>query len=175
MHKFFSNLIALVCMQSVIMVFSQKTERYLMEKQKISQTLDDLNNYAAQADFIKYFDLFADESVFIGTDATEIWTKPEFMKYAKPHFDNGKAWTFKTVKRNITVSKNGKLAWFDEILDTQMKICRGSGVLEKIGNRWKIRQYILSMTVPNEVSRDVVRLKTDLENKVLESWSGNKK
>lgn len=175
MHKFFSNLIALVCMLSVIMVFSQKTERYLMEKQKISQTLDDLNNYAAQADFIKYFDLFADESVFIGTDATEIWTKPEFMKFAKPHFDNGKAWTFKTVKRNITVSKNGKLAWFDEILDTQMKICRGSGVLEKIGNRWKIRQYILSMTVPNEVSRDVVRLKTDLENKVLESWSGNKK
>lgn len=175
MHKFFSSLIALVCMLSVIMVFSQKTERYLMEKQKISQTLDDLNNYAAQADFIKYFDLFADESVFIGTDATEIWTKPEFMKFAKPHFDNGKAWTFKTVKRSITVSKNGKLAWFDEILDTQMKICRGSGVLEKIGNRWKIRQYVLSMTVPNEVSRDVVRLKTDLENKVLESWSGNKK
>jgi hypothetical protein len=35
-------------------------------------------------------------------------------------------------------------------LSTQMKICRGSGVLVKIGNDWKIKHYVLSMTVPNE-------------------------
>jgi hypothetical protein len=45
-----------------------------------------------------------------------------------------------------------KMAWFDE-LSTQMKICRGSGVLVKIGNDWKIKHYVLSMTVPNETRR----------------------
>jgi hypothetical protein len=46
----------------------------------------------------------------------------------------------------------GKTAWFDELLNTQMKICRGSGVLVKIGQEWKIKQYVLSMTIPNDNS-----------------------
>jgi hypothetical protein len=29
-------------------------------------------------------------------------------------------------------------AWFDELLDTQMKICRGSGILVKENKQWKI-------------------------------------
>jgi hypothetical protein len=39
-----------------------------------------------------------------------------------------------------------KTAWFDELLNTQMKICRGSGVLVKIDGKWKIKHYVLSMT-----------------------------
>jgi hypothetical protein len=31
---------------------------------------------------------------------------------------------------------------------TQMKICRGSGVVEKINGIWKVKQYVLSVTVP---------------------------
>ena len=54
-------------------------------------------------------------------------------------------------------------------LDTQMKICRGSGVLEKIGGKWKIRQYVLSMTVPNEVVNEVVKVKTPIEDSVLQT------
>ena len=127
-----------------------------------------MNAYAASADFKNYFDLFAEESTFIGTDASEIWNKKEFMAYAKPHFDKGKAWSFKSLKRNITFSKDGKYAWFDELLETQMKICRGSGVLEKIGNTWKIRQYVLSMAIPNEVSNDVIKIKSELETKKIE-------
>lgn len=139
-----------------------------VQRKNVSQVLDKLNEYAASADFKNYFDLYAEESTFIGTDATEIWNKKEFMAYAKPHFDKGRAWNFKSLKRNITFSKDGKYAWFDELLDTQMKICRGSGVLEKIGNHWKIRQYVLSMTIPNEVSGDVIKTKSDLENKLLD-------
>ncbi|AZI20570.1 nuclear transport factor 2 family protein [Chryseobacterium taklimakanense] len=139
-----------------------------VQKKNVSKVLDDLNAYAASADFKNYFDLFAEESTFIGTDASEIWNKKEFMAYAKPHFDKGKAWSFKSLKRNITFSKDGKYAWFDELLETQMKICRGSGVLEKIGNTWKIRQYVLSMTIPNEVSNDVIKIKSELETRKIE-------
>ncbi|WP_313717463.1 nuclear transport factor 2 family protein, partial [Kaistella carnis] len=130
----------------------------------VSKVLDDLNLYSSTADFKNYFNLYAEESTFIGTDANEVWNKKEFMAYSKPHFDKGKAWTFISLKRNITFSADGKYAWFDELLDTQMKLCRGSGVLEKIGTQWKIRQYVLSMTVPNDVSKEIIKIKTLIED-----------
>ncbi len=139
-----------------------------VQKKNVSKVLDDLNTFAANADFKNYFNLYAEESTFIGTDATEVWNKKEFMDYAKPHFDKGKAWNFKSLKRNITFSKDGKYAWFDELLDTQMKICRGSGVLEKIGNQWKIKQYVLSMTIPNDVTKEVINAKSSIEDSLLQ-------
>ena len=40
----------------------------------ISQTLDQLHAAAAKADGKAYFDLFAPDAVFIGTDVSERWT-----------------------------------------------------------------------------------------------------
>ena len=145
-----------------------------VQKKNVAAVLDKLNDYAAKADFKNYFDLYAEESTFIGTDANEVWNKKEFMEYAKGPFERGKAWTFKSLKRNITFSKDGKYAWFDEILETHMKICRGSGVLEKIGNNWKIRQYVLSMTVPNDVAKDVIKVKSEIETKEIDKLNSNK-
>ncbi len=139
-----------------------------VQKKNINKVLDDLNEFASKADFKNYFALYAEESTFIGTDATEIWNKKEFMDFAKPYFDKGKAWNFRSLKRNIYFSKDGNYAWFDELLDTQMKICRGSGVLEKTGGKWKIKQYVLSMTIPNEVSDEVTKTKTPIEDKLIE-------
>ena len=133
----------------------------------MSKVLDDLNAFAAVADFKNYFNLYAAESSFIGTDATEVWNKKEFMDYAKPHFDKGKAWNFTSLKRNISFSSDGKYAWFDELLDTQMKLCRGSGVLEKIGNQWKIKQYVLSMAIPNDVNKEIIKIKTPIEDAII--------
>ena len=138
-----------------------------VQKKNISKVLDDLNAFAAAADYKNYFDLYAEESTFIGTDATEVWNKKEFMVWSKPFFDKGKAWNFTSLKRNITFSKDGTYAWFDEILDTQMKICRGSGVLEKIGGKWKIRQYVLSTTVPNDVIDEVTKMKAPIEDEMI--------
>jgi len=138
-----------------------------VQKKNISKVLDDLNTFAAPADYKNSFDLYAEESTFIGTDATEIWNKKEFMAWAKSFFDKGKAWNFTSLKRSITFSKDGTYAWFDEILGTQMKICRGSGVLEKIGGKWKIRQYVLSTTVPNDVIDEVVKIKTPIEDALI--------
>ena len=139
-----------------------------VQKKNVGLVLDNLNEYAAKADFKNYFALFADESTYIGTDATEVWDKKQFMDYAKPHFDKGQGWNFKSLKRNIYFSKDGNYAWFDEVLDTQMKICRGSGVLEKIGGKWKIKQYVLSATIPNEVIDEVTKIKTPIEDALIQ-------
>ena len=139
-----------------------------VQKKNVGLVLDNLNEYAAKADFKNYFALFADESTYIGTDATEVWDKKQFMDYAKPHFDKGQGWNFKSLKRNIYFSKDGNYAWFDEVLDTQMKICRGSGVLQKIGGKWKIKQYVLSATIPNEVIDVVTKIKTPIEDALIQ-------
>ena len=145
-----------------------------VQKKNVSKVLDDLNAFAAAADYKNYFDLYAEESTFIGTDATEVWNKKEFMVWSKPFFDKGKAWNFTSLKRNITFSKDGTYAWFDEIIDTQMKICRGSGVLEKIGGKWKIRQYVLSTTVPNDVIDEVTEMKAPIEDAMISDLKNKK-
>lgn len=161
-------LIVLIIFSFTSTVFAQKKGFYEnVQKKNVSKVLDDLNTFAAAADFKNYFNLFATESTFIGTDATEVWNKKEFMDYSKPHFDKGKAWNFTSLKRNISFSSDGKYAWFDELLDTQMKLCRGSGVLEKIGNQWKIKQYVLSQTIPNDVNDEVIKIKTPIEEAII--------
>jgi len=137
-------------------------------KDAVNQVLDKWHAAAGNTDFTEYFDLMDESSVFIGTDATERWDKEEFMEYAKPYFDKGKAWDFTSLERNVEFSEDGKTAWIDELLDTQMKICRGSGVLVNKNGKWLIKHYVLSMTIPNELVDEIVPLKADIEDKIIE-------
>ena len=137
------------------------------ERKAIGTTLDSFNDAAAKADFDRYFGYFAEDAIFIGTDATENWDKKSFQVWAKPYFEKKTTWDFKSIERHIFFDKTGNTAWFDELLDTQMKICRGSGVLSKQGNEWTIRQYVLSMTVPNDNVDAVVKIKAPIEDELI--------
>lgn len=138
-------------------------------KEIINTTLDNWHKAAAKADFKSYFNVLTDDAIYIGTDATENWNKKQFEAFAKPYFDKGRAWNFSALERNIYFSSDKKMVWFDELLNTQMKICRGSGVMVKEKNVWKIKHYVLSMTVPNENSDEVVKIKSALENPLIDS------
>ncbi len=142
------------------------------EQTQINTMLDSFNRAAAKADFNAYFNFYTDDAIFTGTDATERWDKKEFMVWAKPFFDRGKAWDFTSIERHIYFNKTGDLAWFDELLNTQMKICRGSGVLIKKDNDWKVQQYILSTTVPNDQLDAVIKNKTAVEDSIIQKITG---
>jgi hypothetical protein len=124
----------------------------------INEFIDRWHMAATQADGKLFFESIAEDGIYIGTDATERWTKSEFITFAKPYFDRGKAWDFKPYDRDIHVTKNGRYAWFSELLTTWMGVCRGSGVLVKTKNGWKIEQYHLSVTVPNDAIKDFISL-----------------
>lgn len=137
----------------------------------INALLDSVNIAAAQADFKTYFKSFAGKATYNGTDATENWDQAWLMILAKPRFDAKETWNFKSVKRNIYRSdKYNDIAWFDELLSTPMKICRGSGVVIKENGKWKIQQYVLSMTVPNSKIDAVVALKAEEEDALLNNF-----
>ncbi|HET8855530.1 MAG TPA: nuclear transport factor 2 family protein [Salinimicrobium sp.] len=56
-------------------------------------------------------------------------------------------------------SESGKIAWFDELLDSSMGVIRGSGIAVLENGEWKIQHYVLSYTIPNELAKEVTELK----------------
>lgn len=157
---------SLLCSLSAFLLFAFTTNH--KEEAKVNAVLDAWHKAAAEAQFDTYFSLMTPNGVFIGTDATENWQNDAFRAFAKPFFEKGKTWDFKLLERHIYFSKDQKTAWFDELLDTQMKICRGSGVLVKSGKQWKIAHYVLSMTVPNNNTNEVVKTKEKIESEIIQ-------
>jgi len=128
-------------------------------KTTVNAVINNWHKAAAEANYNNYFNLMTKDGVFIGTDATENWQNEAFKAFSKPYFDKGKAWSFSSIERNVYISDDKNTVWFDELLDTQMKICRGSGVLRKEANNWKIAHYVLSIAIPNDNVKTVVELK----------------
>jgi ketosteroid isomerase-like protein len=163
-----------------VLLFGCKSQQTTQEDKKLARYEIDLllnswHKAAAEANFNDYFNAMTDDAIFIGTDATENWNKPAFIKFAKLYFDKGKAWNFTALERHVYFSSDMKMAWFDELLNTQMKICRGSGVLVDQGNgQWKIKHYVLSMTIPNENVDEIVKTKSILEDKEIEKLKKGK-
>jgi SnoaL-like domain len=125
----------------------------------IGRALDDFHAAAAAADEDRYFAHFTRNAIFLGTDATERWSVVAFRAFAHPFFARGKAWSFRPVRRSITVIDGGAAAFFDEELATpNLGPARGSGVLISEGGAWKIAQYNLAITVPNEKMASVREL-----------------
>lgn len=164
MKKFLSILAIL------LITFSCNTEkarqqvdnfRLAKSEEAINNVLDAWHKAAADANFDAYFSKMTDDAIFIGTDATENWKNKEFKAFSKPYFDKGKAWSFTALERNVFISEYGDIAWFDELLDTQMELCRGSGVLKKVGDTWKISHYVLSIAIPNENVPEIIQLKKE--------------
>lgn len=118
--------------------------------------IDQLHETASRADGAAYFALFAPNARFIGTDAGEHWDLAAFRAYAEPYFARGRGWTYRSRERSLTVSDD--YAWFDEQLDhDSYGALRGSGVLRRnSAGDWKIEQYVLSFTVPNDKAEAVV-------------------
>lgn len=124
----------------------------------IAQQLDNYHSAAANANAEKYLGLMADDSVFLGTDASERWTKPAFTEFVLPYFERGIGWQYIAKQRHIDLVTSDT-AMFDELLwNDKYGWCRGSGVMVKTGQHWLIKQYSLSLMVPNELAGQVLAI-----------------
>lgn len=161
-------LVAAVCSQTGCgsMTSPDRPENAVLGESDMSvrRTLTAFHTAASRADERAYFDLLADDAVFLGTDGSERWTKAEFQAYAHPYFAQGKGWTYKATKTNITI--DGNFAWFDQDLSNEKwGPCRGSGVLRRELSRdraydgyvWRITQYNLSVPIPNDLMPEVTQ------------------
>ena len=133
-------------------------------RRQINTFMDQWHKDAANADPV-YFDKMAPNSIYIGTDKTEIWTRDQFKVWAKPFFDQKKAWAFTAIKRNVYFSQDKNYAWFDEQLDTQMGICQASGVIRRTAAGFEIEHYQLSLAVPNPLMDQFTKAVREFEAK----------
>jgi hypothetical protein len=131
------------------------------ERKGASERLDAFHAAAARSDLAAYTACFAPDLVFLGTDPKERWNNAEFTAFAKSYFDVGKGWKYTLVPgtRFVSVDQSGTVAWFDEMMENEKYgVCRGTGVLRKIGGVWFVSQYSLSFPVANAIAERVVQL-----------------
>ena len=139
--------------------FTQTALAQSDEEAAVAAVLDDFHDAASKADGERYFNHFAENAIFLGTDITERWDLEAFKAYALPFFDQGRGWTYVPQARHIYFSLDGNTAWFDEIVrNERFGDTRGSGALVKINDGWKVTQYHLTLPIPNALINKVVEM-----------------
>ena len=143
---------------SLLFVFacSQSKE---VDKIKLDEQMNQWHQAVATFQIDEYFNFMHSSFIFLGTDPSERWTKEAFYDFSKPYFDKQSTWDFKVNWRNWYFSENGKVAWFEESLDTWMEECRGAGVLIYEENKWQIAHYNLTVLIENDKIKDFISLR----------------
>ena len=112
--------------------------------------MDAWHQAAATGNEDVFFGSMTENAIYLGTDETERWSRTEFETWSKPYFERDTAWAFTPHSREIYFSADHRTAWFEELLDTWMGTCRGSGVLTKNDSLWKLNHYNLSLVIDND-------------------------
>jgi hypothetical protein len=150
----------------------------------IGNLLNLFHESAARSDFDQYFNCFASNGCFVGSDATEYWTVEQFKVYCEPHFRSPSAWVYLPISGKRTLFPFSStpqspdapvMASFDELLHAKSLNCdvRGTGtvVWNTEQRRWEILSYYLSFPIPDAVGSRVTRLIGDHLSKPSSSSS----
>lgn len=124
----------------------------------IDSLINEWHHAAAVADEKSFFGFMTKEAVYIGTDTSERWQRDELAEWSRKYFERTTAWDFTPISRNITFGPGKNIAWFDELLDTWMGVCRSTGVVMLVDDQWKLVHYQLSLTLPNDKLEDFKKL-----------------
>ena len=125
---------------------------------------------SAAGDAEKYFGGMPAAGRWIGTDATENWDRAGIADYGRDAFAKGRGWAFKTLERNLYTNETGTVVWFDELLDTAMGVCRGSGVLTPAGQDFDVQHYVFSVTVPNDFVNETIQRKAAADSTLIATF-----
>jgi hypothetical protein len=157
MRTVFKSMLLAACLLCASLAQAASADPALAKQ--VNAFVDSWHDDAAHAR-MAYFDKMAPDGVYIGTDRSELWQREAFRAWGRKYFEGKQsAWAFKATRRNVYASEDGKLIWFDELLDTpNMGHCMASGVIRKTATGFEILHYQLSMAVPNEIARQVTEL-----------------
>lgn len=98
----------------------------------------------------------ADDMIYIGTDARQRMTLP--MIKSKWGNGNTPLWTYRLIGRDVTLSADKEMAFFDESLNTEVGPCTATGIARLTPDGWRIVRYHLSIALPEERREDYMKL-----------------
>lgn len=162
-----------------------KPPRSIPEDSAAAAALLDYFHAGAECDLERHLGYLEEYATTFGTAADERYTKADHRELLAPYFAAGHGMTSELVVLNITESEDGRFAWFDARLDKK-RLCelRGSGLLHRGEDGWKIVLNNLAFPVPNDLigltaaeggftePLEVAALREDyaLLRKTLEDW-----
>jgi peptidyl-prolyl cis-trans isomerase A (cyclophilin A) len=136
------------------------------DKKAINTLLDNFHDAADKGDKARYLGYFTSDGVFMGTDDWERWPLEIFTQYVSKRFKDGKGWSYRSVERHVNFSPSGDTAWFDEITESaKWGRFRGTGVLVKQQEGWRLAHYAMSFLLPNEIWPQVTEMARDAVEK----------
>ena len=115
------NYLPILCLLATLPALSQEAAPDSDDLDAIAAVVDAYHAAAAAGDWQVYFDLMSEDGVFLGSDASERWTKAEFQRYA----GNRPGWVYTPQSRHINLTPDGATAWF--VGRTQRSSCHTSG------------------------------------------------
>lgn len=134
----------------------------------IDHLIDGFHKAASVADQINYLKCLDEDAIFLGTDGGERWTKEEFAAFVKPYFSKGIGWTYIPKNRVVHISKERKFAWFSEkLFNEKYGELRGTGVVRRGDNGWKIVQYNMTFVIPNKCTKKIVEIVKKVEKNII--------
>ena len=127
------------------------------DRTAVEAVLDTFHTAAAAADEERYAATLSSSMVFLGTAPGERWQAGEWRDFVHSYFSRGKGWSYEPSGRSVDFAEDGLTAWFDETVDNEhFGACRGTGVLTRHDDGWRIEQYNLTIPIPDEIAVDVV-------------------
>jgi len=123
---------------------------------EVNAVLDRWHKSSGEVKYGPFLNVIASDGVILGTDHDERWDKAHVDKFGNQYFNPKNAWTYKYDNRLMHFNADSTTAWFDETFKINTKSFRGVGVLSKLDNEWKLRQYSMSMSVPYEDVKSAV-------------------
>lgn len=121
-----------------------------------ASTLEALQQAGAEADPAAFLALLSTDAVFLGVDGTNRLQGQSLRSFVSEQFSRGEAWEYRSHGREIMLSADGEVAWFNETLaHDQLGHGWGSGVLIKTGAGWRVAQYNFSIVAPDNITASV--------------------
>lgn len=110
-------------------------------------TLDALHKAGADANAAAFESRLAEDVVFLGIAGAGRLEGQAAREFFAVHLAQERIWAYRSSQREIRASADGNVAWFDETLEhDELGIGRGTGVLVRSREGWKVAQY--NLTVP---------------------------
>ncbi|ULT23057.1 nuclear transport factor 2 family protein [Sphingobacterium sp. E70] len=136
----------------------------------INKTLDTWHKSSGEVKFGPFINSLAADAVILGADREERWDKNHSDKFSEQYFNPKYAWNYTYQNRSVHFNTDSTTAWFDETFKINTKYFRGTGVLSKIDNDWKIQQYNLSMLAPYADVKSAISGSLVMKYIIMYSW-----
>lgn len=111
--------------------------------------LSALHEAGASANPTAFISLLTQDAVVLGIDGERRLQGQALRDFINASFAGGKSWAYRSSERQIHLSADAAVAWFDELLEQESAHGRSTGVLVRTGEGWKIAQYNVTLPLAN--------------------------